>query len=122
MDDISPAAYAKLERGEVRSPTMERLEQFAEIIGLPLNDFLQKNADELIQQLIETRKLAVTAQIIASTDPPTCPPPESVMVWIFSVIFSTYSISLSLNNIALSSIVSAPWVDFPAYQFSNFKR
>ena len=59
MNDISPAAYGKLERGELLSPTMERLEQFAEIIGLPLNDFLQKSTDELIQQLIETRNLVV---------------------------------------------------------------
>jgi transcriptional regulator with XRE-family HTH domain len=56
MDDISPAAYGKLERGEVRSPSIKRLEQFADITGIPLNDFLQKGPDELIQQLIETRR------------------------------------------------------------------
>ena len=57
MNDISPAAYGKLERGEIRNPSIVRLEQFAEIVGLPLTDFLSKNSDELIQQIIGMRNI-----------------------------------------------------------------
>ena len=53
MNDISSAAYGKLERGELLNPSIKRFVQFTTIVGLPLADFFSKSSDELIQQILD---------------------------------------------------------------------
>ena len=55
MNDISPAAYGKLERGEVSNPSIARFEQFAEITGLSFIDFLQETPEILLHKLKNTK-------------------------------------------------------------------
>jgi len=58
--DISTSGYSKIERGEIFHFSLARLEQFANITGLPVLNLLSKSTDELIHLIIERRNRPTT--------------------------------------------------------------